>query len=151
MVSDYLKRPVRDQMGYLRELALTGVYSDWETLSQYAGLLRVVAAETDLNGTGQPVFTRIAGDLWDLAGYESDELIGRNPTVLQCDATNLDEARRLMPQVRESGAGEVRIINQRKTGELYGCRIVAVRVPRHRDRPERLIAFLRECPMDECP
>lgn len=150
MTSTYLSRPIRDRLHIVKDWAVKGSL-DWDTLSRIAGGIRVMIAETANTADRGIHFVRVGGFVEGLTGYSVDEMTGSNPDILQCESTSLTEARRLMTDLQSMALGEVKIINQRKTGELYGCHILSVPSVFGARNSEEFFAALTECSIEECP
>lgn len=151
MTSDYLEREIRGRLVIARDMALAG-NRDWETISTIADGLDVMFAVTAVDcDRGMPVFLHVSNHCWPMTGFWPNELEGRNPTALQCRETNTVEIRRFMEELRETGESETRVVNVRKNGDPFGCRILACRSARDStaDRPV-YFAFMNECSLGEC-
>ncbi|WP_428525276.1 diguanylate cyclase [Roseibium sp.] len=138
-----------DRLSYVKELA-RDPDADWDTVCDIALKLGIMTAITRKGRGGEVVFERVGGDVEGLTAYSPDELLGQKPEVLQCVQTNICEAKRLMPQVLKTGEGEIRIVNQRKTGEPYGCHIKAVGTQFAEAADDMFFAALGECPIETC-
>lgn len=151
MPSDYLRNTPRSGLQIARDSALDSNVS-WEQLCYWAEGFNVMVALTGQSSDDTSVvFSHVGGTFRPLTGYGEDELIGRDPALLQCRETNLEEASRLMSGLEDSDLAEIKIINQRKSGELYGCHIVAARMPVGRFPGSTYFAALGECALEDCP
>ncbi|MBF0284277.1 MAG: PAS domain S-box protein, partial [Magnetococcales bacterium] len=82
---------------------------------------------TDLNGQIQyvnPQFTR-------LTGYEINEVIGRNPSILRSGETPAETYREMWEAITTGSTWKGRLLNRRKSGETYweNCTISSIRTP----------------------
>ncbi len=103
----------------------------------------VVLTDIDLDRPGptvlyaNPAFLR-------MSGYESDEVLGRSPRLMQGPGTSREATRQIQRALRLDGRFTGCLQNYRKGGEAYLCEI-DVRTVRRRDgTPEAFIAFERE-------
>lgn len=159
MTSEYLRREIRDRLAITRDMSL-GMQDDWYAIGALADGLDVMFAVSGMRlSAPQPAFLYVSNYSWTLTGHWPNELQGQDPKILQCAATNRDEAQRFMRGLTENGTSEVALVNQRKSGELYGCHILAVRIDRPRIPPSMpqdieapiYFAFLSECAIPDCP
>ncbi|AWN35016.1 PAS domain-containing protein [Methylobacterium radiodurans] len=103
----------------------------------------VVLTDIDLDRPGptvlytNPAFLR-------MSGYDSDEVLGRSPRMLQGPGTSREATRQIQRALRLEGRFTGFLQNYRKDGEAYLCEL-DVRTVRRRDgTPEAFIAFERE-------
>lgn len=103
----------------------------------------VVLTDTDLERPGptvlyaNPAFGR-------MSGYDTEEVLGRSPRLLQGPGTSREVTRLIQRGLRLEGRFLGCLQNYRKCGEAYLCEI-DVRAVRRRDGlPEAYIAFERE-------
>lgn len=151
MVSYYLRREIRERMEIARDLA-TSDDRDWETIGNISAGLEVVFAVTAHNAeTDQPEFVYVSNSSWELTGYWPNELVGENPTILQNQNTNIEDARAFMSELVETGRAEVKLVNRRKNGEQYGCHILGCKAPQScQSNRTEYFAFFAECALAEC-
>lgn len=150
MTSWYLLNPIRTPLQVIKDRSLRPG-ATWDDVSDLAASHGAMVATAYRDESGLLVFSRIGGDPTTLTGYSSNELIGRTTRLLQCASTNRNESLQLIPRMRENGVAEIRIINQRKSGEIYGCCIVSIPSPFHDRTEHHLFGVLAECPIKECP
>jgi len=55
----------------------------------------------------------------DITGYSSDEVIGKNPRVLQSGQESADFYRAMWKTLLETGCWQGEIMDRRKSGEIY--------------------------------
>lgn len=151
MVSYYLRREVRERMVIARDMALSDD-RDWETIANISAGLEVMFAVTARNPeTAQPEFVFASNLSWQLTGYWPNELVGKNPSVLQGEATNTNDAHAFMSELIETGFAEVKLANRRKNGDVYGCHILGCKSSQHsQSNRQEYYAFFAECPIREC-
>lgn len=151
MVSYYLRREVRERMEIARDLALSDD-RDWDTIASISAGLEVMFAVTAQSAeTGSPEFLFVSNSSWQLTGYWPNELVGKNPTILQGQQTSRKHAEEFMFELKSSGFAETKLVNVRKNGDVYGCHILAGKAPSsHTDQHAEYYAFFSECSLKDC-
>ncbi len=151
MVSQYLQRAVRDRLSIARDLSKTYGES-WPVMSTIADGLEVMFAVTRMEQrTHLPVFVHTSNYARTLTGYWPNELVGRDPNFLRDRDADPAVGHAFMLALQEDGEAEMRVLNQRKDGETYGCHILGIRP--HTDAPPAtpvFFAFLAECNPADC-
>lgn len=155
MISQYLEREVRGRLVIARDMALSNS-RDWDTISTIADGLDLMFAATVLDGKrGAPVLARVSAHAWYLTGYWASELEGRNPSMLMCRETNMNEVARFVGVLEQSGYSEAHLVAARKNGETYGSHILACMAPSQsqdwQDSQHTYYSFICECSITDCP
>ncbi|WP_425994791.1 PAS domain-containing protein [Caulobacter sp. DWR1-3-2b1] len=70
-----------------------------------------------------PTILYVNGAFERMTGYQSVELLGQTPRMLQGEKTSLATRRTLVRALREGKRTKVASINYRKSGEPYRCEI----------------------------
>lgn len=151
MVSEYLKREVRDRLTITCDLALTSE-GDWGTLSAIADGLDVLFAVSTYGGDDHEArFVHVSNSSWVLTGYWANELIDKSIDILFTPETDMVEFRRFEAELLDNGEGEIRFVARRKNGDVFGCHLVAREVDKRRtNRAPSFMAFMAACPLGEC-
>lgn len=74
-----------------------------------------------------------------MTGYSTDEVLGKNPNFLQGQETNLQDVRQIKQSVHKNEPFTAVILNYRKNGEPYHCKI---KVYPLYDYNQKLVNFL---------
>lgn len=151
MVSYYLRREVRERMTIARDLALSN-NRDWDTIANISAGLEVMFAVTALNAeTGSPEFLFVSNSSWQLTGYWPNELVGKNPIILQGQQTSRNHAEEFMFELKSSDFAETKLVNVRKNSDIYGCHILAGKAPKSEtNQQSKYYAFFSECSLKDC-
>lgn len=64
-------------------------------------------------------------NMYEMNGYRPDEVIGLSPKIFQGPATDPDEKMRIRKAIRSQSPFQSAIVNYRKDGSRYHCRIEA--------------------------
>jgi PAS domain S-box-containing protein len=79
-----------------------------------------------------------------MTGYEAHEMVGQSPRMLQGPHTNRLVLRNLARALREAKPFSGCVVNYRKSGEEYLCRIDVQPLFSHSGELEHFVAFERE-------
>lgn len=82
----------------------------------------VVVTDGDISYPG-PTIVYVNEAFERLTGYQSAELVGQTPRMLQGKKTSLAARRTLARALREGNRIKVALINYRKSGEPYRCEV----------------------------
>lgn len=152
MTSEYLEREVRGRLVIARDMAMSNS-RDWGTISTIADGLDLMFAATVMDGVrGAPVLACVSAHAWYLTGYWANELEGRNPSMLLCQETNMNEVNRFIGVLEQSGHSEAHLVAVRKNGETYGSHVLSCMAPRRAaDDQVAYYSFICECAVADCP
>lgn len=82
----------------------------------------VVVTDGDISYPG-PTIVYVNEAFERMTGYQSAELVGQTPRMLQGEKTSLAARRTLVRALREGNRIKVALINYRKSGEPYRCEV----------------------------
>jgi PAS domain S-box-containing protein len=80
-----------------------------------------------------------SSNMYVMNGYHPPEVIGKKPSIFQGPATSADTKEMIRNAIRELRPFEAKLINYRKSGELYDCHIKAFPVF---NKPGALVNFI---------
>ena len=95
----------------------------------------IVTDEEAVIQTVNPAFARITG-------YDADELIGRNPSMLGSGHHDAEFFRKMWKQIGETGQWQGEIMNRRKDGQVYPAWLSISSV---RDRNQQIFQYVGIC------
>lgn len=151
MVSDYLNRENRDRNQIVQDFARSNNQYDITEIARFADGIGVAFVVTSALGDGSSKYIYASDYFRNLTGYQPAEIMGRNPSVLQCEHTNLTEAKHQMKQLWSIAVMDTRLINKRKDGTLFGHHIRACPAPAwHQLDQSTFFGFTSECLISDC-
>ncbi|WP_321825935.1 PAS domain-containing protein [Maribacter dokdonensis] len=98
----------------------------------------VVVTDTHLN----IVFA--TKNMWNMSQYRPEEIVGKNPKMFQGDLTSNSTLKIVSKAVKEKNPFEVTVVNYRKDGTTYNCKIQGEPVFDHNGKVVNFIAFEKE-------
>ncbi|HAI41806.1 MAG TPA: histidine kinase, partial [Maribacter sp.] len=98
----------------------------------------VVVTDTHLN----IVFA--TKNMWNMSQYRPDEIVGKNPKMFQGDLTSNSTLNIVSKAVKEKNPFEVTVVNYRKDGTTYNCKIQGEPVFDYNGKVVNFIAFEKE-------
>lgn len=151
MVSDYLNRANRDRNQIVQDFARSNNQYEITEIARFADGIGVAFVVTSALEAHPPKYIYASDFFHHLTGYQPAEIMGRAPSVLQCEYTNLAEARHQMKQLLSIAVMDMRLINRRKDGTLFGHHIRACPAPAwHQFSPDTFFGFTCECTISDC-
>ena len=151
MVSDYLNRENRDRNQIVQDFVHSNNQYEISEIARFADGIGVAFVVTSALEDCSSSYIHVSDFFHHLTGYQPAEVIERNPSVLQCEHTNLAEAKHQMKQLLSIDVMNMRLINKRKDGTLFGNHIRACRAPAwHEYSSETFFGFISECAISDC-
>lgn len=151
MVSNYLNRKNRDRNQIVQDFARSSNQYDILEIARFADGIGVAFVVTSAMGGGAPKYIHASDYFRNLTGYQPAEIMGRGPSVLQCEHTNLTESKHQMGQLLSIAVMDTRLVNKRKDGRLFGNHIRACTAPAwHQLDTGTFFGFTSECPISDC-
>lgn len=151
MVSDYLNRENRDRNQIVQDFARSNNQYDITEIARFADGIGVAFVVTSALDGSSPKYMHASDYFRNLTGYQPAEIMGQDPSVLQCEHTNLTQAKLQMKQLLSIAIMDTRLVNRRKDGTLFGNHISACSAPAwHQLDPGTFFGFLSECPISDC-
>ncbi len=151
MVSDYLNRENRDRNQIVQDFARSNNQYEITEIARFSDGIGVAFVVMSILEGGASKYIYASDFFHHLTGYQPAEIIGRDPSVLQCEHTNLLEAKHQIKQLLSIAVMDTRLINRRKDGTLFGHHIRACSAPAwHEFSPNTFFGFSSECAISEC-
>ncbi len=86
----------------------------------------------------------VSSSFRQMTGYSLQEAKGRNPSFLQGENTDLRRLSFLRTQLQAGNTAQAEIVNYRKNGEPYLCRLEVLPVRNHQGEPVNYLAIEKE-------
>lgn len=83
-------------------------------------------------------------NMWDMSQYHPQEILGKNPKMFQGDKTSKIPLKIISKAVKENKPFEVTLINYRKDGTTYNCKIEGKPIFNKKGSLVNFIAFEKE-------
>ncbi len=128
---------------FFEHLEILAEENDWhftyfvDSFSHYKNYSTVVT-DKDLN------IQCCTENIIKMTGYESFELIGHQPNILQGEKTDLSARAVIKKAIQEELPFTARLVNYRKNGEPYGCEINGFPIFNGKSELSHFIAFETE-------
>lgn len=151
LISDYLNRENRDRNQIVQDYCHSNNQYEIAEIARFADGIGVSFVVSSVNDDGTSTYIYASDFTLDLTGYQPAEIIGKSPSILQCEHTNLIEAKRQMAQLKSINVMNVKLVNRRKDGTLFGNHIRACAASKWHPFPSgTYFGFLSECAISDC-
>ncbi len=80
-------------------------------------------------------------NMYEMNGYRPGEVIGKSPKIFQGEATTPESGRKIRIAIENSAPFMADIVNYRKDGSIYNCRIEGYPVFDQQGKPVNFIAL----------
>jgi len=151
VISDYLNRENRDRNQIVQDYCHSNNQYEISEISRFADGISVAFVVTISKDDGTSAYVYASHFFHNLTGYLPSVVLGKAPSILQCEHTNLIEARRQMAQLKSINVMNIKLVNRRKDGSLFGNHIRACAAPKWHPFPlNAYFGFLSECAISDC-
>jgi len=83
-------------------------------------------------------------NMWNMSQYHPEEIIGKSPKMFQGELTSRTTLKVVSDAVRQNKPFEVTVVNYKKDGSTYNCRIQGQPIYDHKGKVVNFIAFEEE-------